>query len=186
METRAAAAEVTRQRVLAAAEEAFTQRWYDEVTLRDVAAHAGVALQTVVNHFPTKELLFGAAIEAWGDRIGETRFAAMAGDIAAAIDVLVEDYERTGDTTLRLLALEERVEAVHPPLKRGRAGHQRWVESFFAEALRKVRGSARRRRLAQLIAATDVYTWRLLRKDRGFDLTETKKAITEMVAAITE
>ena len=60
MSTRAAAAEVTRERILAAASEAFMRGWYDDVTLRDIAADAGVALQTLVNHFGGKETLFAA------------------------------------------------------------------------------------------------------------------------------
>ena len=156
METRAAAVEITRQRVLAAAEEAFTANWYDEVTLRDVAARAGVALQTVVNHFPTKELLFGAAIDAWGNQIEQARFSAVDTDIASAVGVLVDDYERTGDTSLRLLAMEGRVDAVAAPLERGRTGHQLWVERSFDSALKGLRGSKRRRRVAQLVASTDV------------------------------
>ena len=38
-------------------------RWYDEVTLRDVAEGSGVALQTAVNHFATKEGLLAAMLQ---------------------------------------------------------------------------------------------------------------------------
>ena len=41
MELRAAAAEATRERVLAAAREAFLEGWYDEVTIASVALAAG-------------------------------------------------------------------------------------------------------------------------------------------------
>lgn len=181
---RDAATDVTRRRILDVATEAFTSRWYDEVTLRGVAAEAGVALQTVSNHFASKELLFAAAIDEWGDRIASSRFAVDPGDVAAALQVLVEDYERTGETTLRLLALEDRVPAVRPPLTRGRQGHEDWVERVFPDALRGLRGGARRRRRAQLVVVTDVYTWRLLRRDKGFSPQETCRAMTELVLAL--
>ena len=170
--------------MLDVATEAFATRWYDEVTLRGIAGEAGVALQTVVNHFASKELLFAAAIEEWGDRIASARFAVEPNDVPAAVHVLVGDYERTGDTTLRLLALEDRVPAVAAPLARGREGHQQWVEHVFSAALHGARGAARSRRVAQLVVVTDVYTWRLLRRDKGFSPKETTRAMTELVLAL--
>lgn len=181
---RAAAAEATRRRILDAAVVAFTSRWYDEVTLRGIAAEAGVVLQTVTNHFPSKEALFAAAMQAWGDSIVSARWTAEPGDVAGAVRVLVEDYERTGATSLRMLALEDRVPAVAGPLARGRAGHESWVEHAFPGALHGLARGARRRRLAQLVVATDVYAWRLLRRDKGFSTAETARAITGMVLAL--
>lgn len=182
--TRDAAQEATRRRILDVATAAFTSQWYDEVTLRGIAAAAGVALQTVNNHFAGKEALFSAAIQEWGDRIGLTRFAVEPGDVPTAVRVLVEDYERTGDTTLRLLALEGRVPAVDAPLAQGRQGHQAWVEHVLGDGLSRLRGTDRRRRCAQLVVVTDVYAWRLLRRDRGFSTRDTARAMTEMVLAL--
>src|SRR5579859_2451332 len=48
----------TRQRILAAARRLFTERGYEGVTMRDVAAQAGVAVQTVHAVFGTR---FGLA-----------------------------------------------------------------------------------------------------------------------------
>lgn len=184
MDARSAAAALTRQRVLEVALEAFTQRWYDEVTLRGIAAEARVALQTVTNHFPSKEALFGAAITEWGDRIAHARWSVEPDDVDAAVAVLVDDYERTGETALRFLALEDRVPAVAEPLARGRAGHQRWVEEVFPAALTGLRGRSRTVRRAQLVVVTDVYSWRLLRRDKGLSPAETKRAFAEMVRAL--
>ena len=64
MSVRAAATQATRERIVEAAAEAFHANWYEDVTMRDVASAAGVALQTVVNHFATKEALFAAATSA--------------------------------------------------------------------------------------------------------------------------
>src|SRR5919112_1339266 len=97
MSTRAAAVEVTRERILRAACDAFMHDWYDQVTLRDVAADAGVALQTVVNHFGNKEALFGAAAERISGTISTLRWTVAAGDTVAAATILVDDYEQTGD-----------------------------------------------------------------------------------------
>jgi AcrR family transcriptional regulator len=181
---RAAAYEATRERILAAAEEAFGAGWYDDVTLRDVAAAAGVALQTVVNHFGTKEELFAVVAERMGDRHAETRFSVAAGDVDGAIAMLVADYERTGDRTIRTLAVEEKVPIVRPMIARGRQGHEAWIEHVFGPALEGVTGAARRRRVAQLVVATDVYAWKLLRRDKGFGVRQTETAMRELVLAL--
>src|SRR4051812_28454093 len=128
MEARATAAEATRERILDVAYTQFTQRWYDEVTLRDLAKEAGVALQTVVNHFGTKENLFFAVTERFSASIAETRGGVAADGIPGAAAALVEDYEETGDTNLRALALEDRVPALAEVLAIGRRIHREWVE----------------------------------------------------------
>jgi AcrR family transcriptional regulator len=184
MATRAAAAEVTRERILEAACDAFMGAWYDEVTLREIAADAGVALQTVVNHFGNKETLFGAAAERISDAISTLRWTVAAGDLEGAATILVDDYERTGDFTLRTLAIEERAPVVEPLLARGRRGHQEWVEHVFAAALPGLRGVDRKRRVAQLVVATDVFTWKLLRRDKRLSREQTITAIRELVEAL--
>ena len=48
----------TRTEVRATAQRLFAERGFDEVTIADVAAAADVAVQTVFNHFESKEALF--------------------------------------------------------------------------------------------------------------------------------
>jgi AcrR family transcriptional regulator len=184
MSTRAAAAELTRARILHAACEAFMHGWYDDVTLRHVAADAGVALQTLVNHFGNKEALFGAAAERISDTISTLRWSVAVGDYQGAATTLVDDYEQTGDFTLRTLAIEERVPVVRPVLALGRRGHQEWIEHVFAAALTGMRGEDRKRRVAQLVVATDVFTWKLLRRDKELSREQTITAIRELVEAL--
>ncbi len=50
----------TRAALLRAAEELFTARGYDEVTVAEIASRAGVSVKTLFQHFRSKEdLLFG-------------------------------------------------------------------------------------------------------------------------------
>ena len=184
MSTRAAAAEATRERIVDAAVEAFSERWYDEVTIRGIASDAGVALQTVRNHFDSKEELFRAVVERMSATIESLRFSVTPGDVDGAIATLVDDYEQHGDAILRMLAVEPRVAAVQPLMDQGRAGHQGWVEHVFATALAGLRGKARSRRLAQLVVVTDVYAWKLLRHDKGLDRDQTIAAMRELVLAL--
>jgi AcrR family transcriptional regulator len=184
MTTRAAAAEATRERIVDVALEAFSNHWYEEVTIRAIARDAGVALQTVRNHFASKDELLAAGLDRLDAEIRSTRFAVDPGDADGAITTLVDDYERNGDANLRMLAVEPRVPAVRPFMDRGRAGHQAWVERVFAAALTGLRGKARERRIAQLVVATDVYAWKLMRRDRRLTRDQTIAAMREMVLAL--
>jgi AcrR family transcriptional regulator len=55
-------AEQNRQRILAAAREVYSERGLD-VTLDDIARHAGVGVGTVYRRFPGKEALIDALFE---------------------------------------------------------------------------------------------------------------------------
>ena len=184
MAARAAAVEATRERILDAACDAFLASGYDDVTLREVAAAADVALQTVVNHFGTKDALYGAAVERISDAIEARRYDVEPGDVEGAVAALIDDYDRTGDFTVRTLADEGRLAVVGPGLARGRRGHEDWVAHVFSRALTGLRGAARRRRLAQLVTVTDVYTWMLLRRDKALSRDQTILAVRELVEAL--
>lgn len=184
MSARAAAVEATRERIIDAAAAAFSDRWYEDVTIRGIASDAGVALQTVRNHYPTKEELFAAAAERISEEIETVRWRAQPGDIDGALATLIADYERTGDSIIRMLAVEERVPVVQPHLAAGRAKHEQWVARVFPAALEGLRGRARSRRVAQLVLATDAYCWKLLRRDKGLDRAQTLTAMRELVVAL--
>ena len=157
MELRAAAADATRERILEAAAEAFLERWYDDITLAEVAKRAGVSGQTVINHFGGKEALAAATYERLGEQITSLRYTPEPGDVAGLVEALMQDYERTGDAVIRLLALEERVPSLQQLLGRGRESHRDWVEEMFlAPDL-----------VPELVVATDVYTWKRGRRDQG-------------------
>ena len=57
----------TRKQILRVAQALFKERGFDAVTISDVAAGADVAVQTVFNHFATKEELFFADRAEWVD-----------------------------------------------------------------------------------------------------------------------
>lgn len=186
MRARAAATHATRERIIGVMLALCIERWYDEVTLQDVAAHAGVAVQTVINHFGTKEGLLAAMLEdpRTQREFGGQRSKALPGDIPAAIALLMQDYEHRGDAAIRLLALESRVPALVPVLAFGRAGHRAWVERTFPAALDGLAASERERRVLLLICGTDVYTWKILRRDQGLSRAATAEAMCTLVEAL--
>jgi AcrR family transcriptional regulator len=176
MELRSAGVEATRERILTAAADIFLERWYDDVTLAEIAKHAGVSGQTLINHFGGKEQLATAAHQRMSDAVVSRRYTPEPGDIPALVHAVVDDYETTGDAVIRLLALEEKVPSLRPLLAAGRDGHRRWVKRMFgAPAL-----------VPELVVATDVYTWKLLRRDQGLSRDETVAAMLRIVQALLE
>src|SRR5437588_1667385 len=112
MVARADAAAATRERILAAAWSRFAAEIYERVRIADIAADAGVSVQTLYSAFRTKDQLF---VGAWTWAIGpegERRDRAPVGDVRKAVQLLYDSYELRGDAALRLLAEEDRIPAV--------------------------------------------------------------------------
>ena len=180
MNVRGERAAATRAKILAAAESLFMERWLDEMSLRDVAARAGVALQTVVRHFGTRDALMDALSKDVQARAELQRFTSPVGDVTSAVATIVALMEEAGPRVLRSLAQEDRVAGLRTALDRGRATHRRWVETVFGPLL-PAAPAIRSRRLAQLVAITDIYTWKLLRLDQGLSRAGTELALAEMI-----
>jgi AcrR family transcriptional regulator len=184
MRARAEAAAETGRRILAAVVELHMERFFDQVSLEDVAERAGVTVQTVIRRFGSKERLIQAATEAANSEVTHQRDQAPVGDIEGAVRNLVDHYEEWGDGVLRLLAQEGRVAAFRSVTDTGRTLHYEWVERVFAPLLAKRTGQARRRLLAELIAICDVYFWKLLRRDLSLSREQTELAIRETILAL--
>jgi len=180
MAARADAAEATASRVLDAAVELFTDRPYEDVSLELVASEAGVTKQTVLRRFGSKDALFGQAMQRAAAEMIRHRQTAPVGDVPGAIENVVGQYERWGDNRLRLLAQEDRIPLIAEWVQGGREWHWGWVERVFRPLLAGLRGAKRKRRIAALVAITDVYTWKLLRLDRGLSRAETERTLVEM------
>jgi AcrR family transcriptional regulator len=155
-------------------------QWFDEITLDNVAADASVTVQTIVRRFGGKEGLLTNAVTTLADWIRAQR-AAPPGDMDQLVNNLVGDYEKTGDAVIRLLALEPR----HPALKRvldlGRGQHRQWAENAFAALLERLEPGPRTLALDALVIVTDVYTWKLLRRDMGRSLRATVATMQDLV-----
>jgi AcrR family transcriptional regulator len=186
MVARAESAAATGERILDAAVEVFWELTGEGLSLDEVARRAGVTVQTVIRRFGGKEGLFTAAAEREVERVRRQRDEARAGDPRAAVRVLVDHYEEMGDRVLRLLAEEERLPGLREVADRGRLLHRDWCARVFAPAIEGRVGIDRRRRLAQLVAVSDVYTWKLLRRDAGLSRRQTEIAILELLAPVLE
>lgn len=184
-ESRARAAAATAERILDAAVDLF---WAQPggIVLEDVARSAGVTVQTVLRRFGSKDGLFEAAATRERDTVVARRGTAPVGDTRAAVSVLVDHYEMYGARVLRLLAEEARSPALRAITDQGRAVHRQWCAQVFAPALTGLGDTDRDRRLAQLVAVCDVYTWKLLRHDAALGRRQTEIALVELLAPLME
>jgi AcrR family transcriptional regulator len=181
MTARADAARATAMRVLDEAVELFTDNAYEDVSLEEVAERAQVTKRTVLRRFGSKDELFVAAMDQAVEEMITHRDAAPVGDVAGAVANVVEHYERWGANRLRLLSEEDRIPIVAENVQGGRRYHWSWVERTFAPLIDGRKGAARKRRIAALVALTDVYTWKLLRRDLGLSRPDTERTLVELI-----
>jgi hypothetical protein len=137
-------------------------------------------VQTVVRRFGGKAGLLAESIQAMKHRAKQRR-ATPPGDLDQLVKNLIGDYEVSGDTVIRLLVLEERHPVLHEHLKLARGWHRTWVLGVFAEDLNKLGAKQRQSALDALVIATDVYTWRLLRRDMGRSVAVTAATMKRMI-----
>lgn len=183
MGARADAVSATRERIVAAATELLMEQPYEDVTLVAIAKAAGLSHQTILNHYESKEGVARAVAAAIGADTTAARAAAAPGDVAGAVRVLVGEYERIGDANVRWAATADRLGELAEVLDGARQSHQAWLAEIFGGSL-PTEARARRRRLHALHAATDVYTWKLLRRDLRLSRNETEKIIAELVVGV--
>jgi AcrR family transcriptional regulator len=180
---RSDAIRATRERIIRAAVDLFFESPYEEVTLVDIAGRAAVSHQTVLNHFESKEGVFVAAAALIADETFVVRDSAKVGDVADVVRVLVGEYERFGDTNFRWAATADRLGDLAVLLDGARLRHQEWLGRMFPGRIPS--SPARRRRaLAALHAATDIYTWKLFRRDLRLSRSDTETAMAALVAGV--
>jgi AcrR family transcriptional regulator len=181
MRARADAAAGTRERILDAVIALSEERLSVEIVLADVAEHAGVSVQTVLRHFGSRHGLFERA-QARHIALVRAERATPVGDAASAVRTIVAFYDRTGEWSLRLQAQEHSDELSRKTVERGRRVHREWVEQVFAPQL--VGRNDREELVDLLIVATDLLTWKILRRDGGMSRATTSERMLRLVRAV--
>jgi len=183
MTTRAEAAEATRLRILQAVVDLASSRLLTEIGLDAIADEADVSVQTILRRFGSRAALIEAAMDHAREAVAEERRTPV-GDVRTAVSTIVEHYERRGDTVLLMIAQEGSDERLGRLTKHGRVMHRAWVEEVFAPQLS---GRADADELVDLlVVATDVYTWKLLRRDRRLSRATTEQRILHLLGALLE
>jgi AcrR family transcriptional regulator len=184
MGARAEAVRETRTRILAAAGEALLKTDYGAITLQMVGESCGVSVQTIIRHFESKDRLFREAFEVFDNEVASEMERVEVGDIRGAIEALHSRYEWMGDGNIRMLAQEESTGLIADGMRSARKMHRDWVERTFEPYLPSRGDPARRKRLFQFLIVTDVYTWKLVRRDHGGSRVATTETIIELTNAI--
>jgi AcrR family transcriptional regulator len=177
---RAEASSRTREAVLDAAVAVGMEKATADMSLADVAERAGVSVQTVLRHFGTRDGLLDAAVAHGAAQIAAERRPS-ASDLPTAVTTLFDHYESRGDAVIRLLAQEAFDERIGQITDEGRRVHREWVTRFVATAGAADPADAL---IDQLVVATDVYAWKLLRRDRGLSRESAEERVRGMVEAL--
>jgi hypothetical protein len=106
------------------------------------------------------------------------------GDVARAVAVLAADYEAAGDLVWRLLAQEQRYPVLRAICDRGRAEHRAWMAHVCVPWLDGLAAKAAAERLDALVAATDVYLFKLIRRDLGRSIRAYKTTVLTLLAGV--
>ncbi len=175
---RRAATERTRTAILDAALDLGREKLSVEIVLSEVAERAGVTVQTVLRHFGTRDGLFDALQGHGAARIGTER-RAPAGDLETDLRVLVDHYELWGDMSITMLAQERTDERMRAITTTGRAMHREWVAEVLGPLVDLDDAV-----IDELVVVTDVYTWKLLRRDRGLSRAETERRMLSLARAV--
>ena len=184
MQARAEAVEETANSILDAATTAFGSTRFADVTLREIAEAADVSVQTVIRRFGSKEGLFDAVVDKERTRIAARRQVPAGADLRRRIEILVDHYEEDGDVVLHLLSEEDRSPEVALVVAEGRRTHRTWVETQLLEILGHARGPDHRRLVDGAVAATDLLTWKLLRRDVGRNQKEVIEVMVRMLEGL--
>jgi len=181
MTARARAVEETRSRIIDACVALHGERPAAGIGLDDVAGRAGVSVQTVLRHFGSRAGLEEAALASALQAVADERRTPV-GDVPKALRVIVDHYERRGDQALLMLSQESHHDLMARIVGEGRALHRAWVGEVFAPYLDL---SADREELSDLlVVATDVYTWKLLRRDRKLGRARTELRMRHLVDSL--
>lgn len=143
-----------RENILQSAKDALLTKGYDALTIRSVARTCGIAVGTVYNYFPSKEMLAAEVmLEDWLLALGRMRRrCAEAANVPDALTVLYEgvcgfygvysgvwagysfsDAEKTAFADRHRLLVRQIAECIRPALARRRADVPEGMDVFLAE-----------------------------------------------------
>ena len=178
---RADAEAATHEAILNAAFEAFSTSSFDRVTLKQIAERSGVTVQTVIRRFGSKEELFEQLAQREERRIVAEREIPESAGLSRALESLLDHYERDGDTMTNFVAQENLFEPIRVIVERGRKTHRAWVERHCRHLLSGLRGRAKERMTLAATVATDLSTWKLLRRDLKQEPAQVAEVMTELL-----
>jgi AcrR family transcriptional regulator len=149
-----------------------------DISLADIAQRSGVSVRTLLRYYGTKDELLSTV----ADELQKLPLAdrpVLPGDVDGALAALGEDYEANGRLMLMLLAQEDTDPIAGMVARRGKKSHRHWVCAQF-----ELDPAADAEQVDLLVVCTDLYTWKLLRLDRGLSPEEVVARMATLVRAV--
>lgn len=182
MTKRKSGAEKSKGRIVKSTEHLLATRPLAEVTLPAIAEGANVTVQTVIRKMGSRDGCLDAVAKLVAERVDSQRGHTKPGDVNSAISTLMQHYESESALILNLLEQANKDETfAKMAAERGRIYHREWVEYCFGPLI-----EIRQETLDALVAATDIYLYKLLRLDMGRSIKATKAVINRLVRGILE
>lgn len=186
-EARAQQTEATAREILSAAIQLVRSvRRVSTITLEDIARESGLTVRTVLRRFGSRDGVLEAAFVQLRQEVEAARPATPTGDVGAALNALLEHYEEIGDLNIRALEEEDQLPSLHALLEVARDSHRDWLRHVFGPRLATLSSAEREQRITSLYAATDVYLWKLLRRDLQLGREETAATFRRLVHGVLE
>lgn len=182
MRARKEATEATHEAIVQAAIDAVIAERSLAINLKEIAERAGVTVKTVLRHFGSREPLVAAAWARVHHDVLIERTAPPE-DPDQALALLVDHYEHRGDVVLGLLAEEDDEHPARVMCDTGRAEHRSWVKEIYGPRL-PVAPAQRSRVIDALVVATDIYSWKLLRRDQRLSVDQVIDRMQLMIDSI--
>lgn len=183
MTRRSNAVAKTKAKIIAATEMLLTTGSLTDLTLQAIADNAGVTVQTVLRHMGSREGCLAAVAKVVSERVDAQRGRSEPGDVDAAISSVLDHYEAESGLVLNLIEQAGTGEAfAAQAVESGRRYHRNWVKRCFGPLVPALKPEI----TDALVAATDIYTWKLLRLDMGRSKKAASAVMNRLVRGLLE
>ncbi len=171
---RKARAEERRKHILKCSARLISAASEDAFRLEDVAKAAGVSVQTILRAFGSRVGLMIATLETEApDAVDFTRFTNIeVSNLDSFVRTVFTVYDKIGDLVIRALADEHRSPEFQKTLEVGRTFHREWVSQVFGSYIDRRPPKEQPVLFRALMTATDIYIWKILRRDEALSLEE--------------
>lgn len=186
MRQRARKVEQTEKRILQEAVNLWREMGLQDITLEKIAERSGVSTRTLLRKYGSKEVVIEACILNDAGNPERPTDPRVAGNIQELLHSLLREYEDMGDAVIRTIYASESIPVANKILEQGRKVHRKWCETVFAPFLDQCSSESRETKLLAFIAATEIYLWKLLRRDLGKSYGETYEVFHRMLIGLTK
>lgn len=184
MNNRSAAAARTGEKILDVTAGLWLRYPLTELTLERVAEESGVNIRTILRKFCSRDGLLEASMQHYATAHMSQRQLDVDGDILKALTILLDEYEMMGDAVFRTIQIQDDLAIAKKILEEGRRAHREWCGRVFQPYLPDAASSDYETFLLAFISATEVYLWKLLRRDLKLSYSQTRSIFLTTVEAL--